>query len=67
MSQGSIDPAILVNWSPSIALDTRDEQDNQDTLAPAVQKRSPSDGLPVPLRHFSINIDRWCGGEANGR
>jgi hypothetical protein len=49
---------ILVNRSRSITLDARDKQDNRDTLAPAFQRRSSPDGLPAPLRHVSINIDR---------
>src|SRR3990170_4189132 len=57
--QGSIDPAILLDRSRSITLDARDEQDNQDTLAPALQRRSSPDGLLAPLRRFSINIDRY--------
>jgi len=55
--QSSINP-IPLDRSRSITLDARDEQDNQDTLAPALQKRSPPDGLLAPLRHVSINIDR---------
>lgn len=63
--QGSGDPALLVNRSRPVTLDTGHEQDNQDTLAPALQERSLSDGLPATLRHFSINI--VGRGEANRR
>ena len=35
--QGSVDPAILVNRSRSITLDTRDEQDDQHPFAPATE------------------------------
>ena len=61
--QGSVDPAILVDGSPPITLDARDEQNDEDTLAPALQERSPSDGQAAPCGHFSINIDRqrWRG------
>lgn len=57
--QGGVDPVLLVDRGRTIALDARDEQDNQDTLATAAEKRSSMDRrLRAPLYHYRINIDR---------
>jgi len=40
--QSGIDPACLVDRRGAVALDARDEQHDQDTLATAQQRRPPT-------------------------
>jgi hypothetical protein len=43
-------PALLVYGGGSVALDTRDEEDNEDALASTAQDRLPARELPGCLR-----------------
>src|ERR1700682_1406946 len=65
--QGGVDPVILVDRSRSITLDARDEQDNQDTLAPALESRSSATGPCLPFRHPLDQYRSSAAGDANGR
>lgn len=50
--QGAVDPALLVNRSRSVAFDARNEQDDENTLATAAEKRSLADRRGAPLHHY---------------
>src|SRR5437879_4153488 len=57
--QGCVDPARLVNGCHPIAFNTRDKQDDKNPLQSSTEDRAASGGLRTPLRHRTINIDRW--------
>lgn len=57
--QRSVDPVILGDGRPSIALDARHEQTDQDALAAFSENGSSPPRCGTPLRHPPINIDRW--------
>ena len=65
--EGSVDPAILLDRSRSITLDARDEQDNQDTLAPALHWQSAPGGLLAPLSPVLDQYRSLPGGTASDR